>query len=138
MNMERRIILIERFAVKVRNDLKNFNSSWNHWLHCRANHISNHSSVQRIKTVDYPNLRRPSFTFTYSFKFTDFCIVHIWTLKKEFCLRKQDTIHSHYTTAIHTTTKHENFSQIYITGGFKKVAHAVRNSLLLTIWSKKL
>ena len=105
MNMERRIILIESFAVKVRNDLKNFNSSWNHWLHCRTNHI-NHSSVQRIKTVDYPNLRRPSFTFTYSFKFTDFCIVDIWTLKKEFCLRKQEAIHKSTTKQQFVTNLH--------------------------------
>ena len=33
----------------------------------------------------YPNLRRPNFSFTDSFKFTYFCIVDIWTLKKEFC-----------------------------------------------------
>ena len=30
----------------------------------------------------HPNLRRPSFSFTYSFKFTCFCTVHIQTLKK--------------------------------------------------------
>ena len=35
-----------------------------------------------------PNLRRPRFSFTYSFKFTYFCLVDIWTLKKEFYLRK--------------------------------------------------
>ena len=33
----------------------------------------------------HPNLRQPNFLFSYSFKFTYFCIVDIWTLKKEFC-----------------------------------------------------
>ena len=33
----------------------------------------------------YPNLRQPSFSFTYSFKLTYFCIVYIYTLKKKFC-----------------------------------------------------
>ena len=35
-----------------------------------------------------PNLRRSSVSFTYLFKFTYFCFVDVWTLKKEFCLRK--------------------------------------------------
>ena len=32
----------------------------------------------------HPNLRRPNFSFTYSLKFTYFCTVDIWTLKKGF------------------------------------------------------
>ena len=36
----------------------------------------------------HPNLRPPSFSFTYSFKFTYFCIVDVWTLEEEFYLRK--------------------------------------------------
>ena len=31
----------------------------------------------------HPNLRRPNFSFTYSLKFTYFCNVDIWTLKKK-------------------------------------------------------
>ena len=34
------------------------------------------------------NLRRSSVSFTYLFKFTYFCFVHVWTLKKEFCFKK--------------------------------------------------
>ena len=29
----------------------------------------------------HPNLRRPNSSFTYSLKFTYFCIVDLWTLK---------------------------------------------------------
>ena len=36
----------------------------------------------------HPNLKGSSFSFTYLFRFIYFCIVHIWTLKKEFCERK--------------------------------------------------
>ena len=37
------------------------------------------------KSRIHPNLRRPNFSFTYSFKLTYFYIVDTWTLKKEFC-----------------------------------------------------
>ena len=37
----------------------------------------------------HPNLLRPSFSFTYWFKFTYFCIVYIQTWKKEFCSRNE-------------------------------------------------
>ena len=37
----------------------------------------------------HPNLRRLSFSFTYSFKFTYFCIVDKWILEKEFCNNSQ-------------------------------------------------
>ena len=33
----------------------------------------------------HSNLQRPSFSLTFSFKFTYFCIVDIRTLKNEFC-----------------------------------------------------
>ena len=36
----------------------------------------------------HPNLRGPSFLFTYSFKFTYFYIVDVWTLENEFFIRK--------------------------------------------------
>ena len=36
----------------------------------------------------HPNLWRPSFSFTYSFKFTYFCVVYILTLKKGILLKK--------------------------------------------------
>ena len=71
------------------------------------------------------NLRWPIFSVTFSFKFSYFCIADIWTLK------------GIKTTAIKTTTNYKNLSQIYITG-FKKAAHAVRNSEWFRIWSKKL
>ena len=32
----------------------------------------------------HPNLRWPSYSFTYLFTFTYFCIVHMQTLKEEF------------------------------------------------------
>ena len=95
MNMGRVIILIRRFSAKVRNNLKI---------------LTHHEIIDRIakqivsvitqvskelKLWIRPNLRRSSFSFTYSFKFTYFCIVDIWTLKKEFCLRKQETIDTH-------------------------------------------
>ena len=32
--------------------------------------------------------KRSSFSFTYLFEFTYFCIVDIWALKREFCRRK--------------------------------------------------
>ena len=35
----------------------------------------------------HPNLRRPIFSLTFSFKFTYFCIADIWTLKKELKLQ---------------------------------------------------
>ena len=35
-----------------------------------------------------PNLQQPNSSFTYSFKFTYFCIVDIWTLKKGILLKK--------------------------------------------------
>ena len=66
---------------------------------------------QKSKLSIDPNLRRPSFSFTYSFKFTYYCIVDIWTLKKEFCLKNKKRF-----TAIKTTTKHKELSQIYIAG----------------------
>ena len=40
---------------------------------------------QKPKLCIHPNLRRPNFIFTYSSKLIYFCIVDIWTLKKEFC-----------------------------------------------------
>ena len=59
--------------------------------------LTHHETIDRIaeKTVlvitqmciesklwIHPNLRRPSFSFTYLFKFTYFYIVDAWTLKK--------------------------------------------------------
>ena len=40
---------------------------------------------KELKFWIYPNLRQPSFSFTYSFKLTYFCNVYIYTLKKKFC-----------------------------------------------------
>ena len=46
--------------------------------------VGGHSSMQKIKIVDSSELKGAKF-FIYFFKFTYFCIVHKWTLKKEFC-----------------------------------------------------
>ena len=43
----------------------------------------------------HPNLRRPGFSLAFSFKFIYFGIVDIWTLKKGFFQRKQETIYGH-------------------------------------------
>ena len=50
----------------------------------------------------HPNLR-PNSSFTYSFKFTYFCIVNIWTLKKDFVIENKKSL-----TAIKTSSKDEN------------------------------
>ena len=53
MNMGKGIMFIPRFAIKVLyNERKIFNTSWNHWLHCRTNCVSDHWRVQIIKIVD--------------------------------------------------------------------------------------
>ena len=57
---------------------------------------------KELKLWIHPNLRRPCFSFIYSFKFTYFCIVDIWTLKKEFYENKKPF------TAIKTITKKKN------------------------------
>ena len=62
---------------------------------------------KELKLWIHPNLRRPSFSFIYSFKFTYFCIVDIWTLKKEFYENKKPF------TAIKTITKQKKLSQIF-------------------------
>ena len=49
-------------------------------------------------------------------KLADFQICISVPLKMEFCLRKQETIHSHYTIAINTTANYKNLPEIYITG----------------------
>ena len=87
--MGRGIMLIRRFILKViNNERKN---------------LTRHEIIDRIaeqillvitqvrkksKLWIHPNLRRPSFSFTYSVKFTYFYIVDAWTSKKEFSLRK--------------------------------------------------
>ena len=68
-------------------------------------------SSDESKLWIHPNLRRPSFSFTYSFKFTYFCIVYIQTFKKELFIKENKKPFK----AIKTTTKHKNLSQIYIT-----------------------
>ena len=60
------------------------------------------------RTFVHPNLRRPSFLFTFSFKHTHFCIADM-DLKKGILLKRNKLF-----TIIKTTTKHKNLSQIYI------------------------
>ena len=40
---------------------------------------------KETKLLIHSNLQTPNISFTYSFKFTYFCIVDIWALKKGFC-----------------------------------------------------
>ena len=79
-------MLIQKFDLKViNNDRKNL-----------IHHEMIDRDVEQIKSVitqvckesnlwTHPNSRKPSFSFTYSFKSTYFCVVYILTLKKEFC-----------------------------------------------------
>ena len=89
MNTGRGIILIRIFVLKLINNERKI--------------LTHHEIIDRIaeqivlvitqlckesKFWVHQNLRRPSLSFTYSFKFTFYCIVDTWTLKKEFILRK--------------------------------------------------
>ena len=72
------IMLIQTFVLKVINHERKI--------------LTHHEIIDRIVSVCkesklwiHPNLRRPNFLFTYLSKFTYFCTVGIWTLKKEFC-----------------------------------------------------
>ena len=82
-------MIIRRFVLKVINNVRKI--------------LTHHEIIGRIveltvlviaqvckesKLWIHPNLRRPSFSFTYSFKFTYFCNVDTRTLKKQFSLRK--------------------------------------------------
>ena len=83
--MERRIMLIQTFILKVINNERKI--------------LTHHEIIDRIgeqivlvckglKLWIHPDFRRPNFSFTYSSNFIYFHIVDIWTLEKEFCLRK--------------------------------------------------
>ena len=69
----------------------------------------------------------------------------MWTLKRNF-IKKNNFIKENHSQPLKLEqiikTCHSDILQhhrlISITGGFKKVAHAVRNSELFRIWSKKL
>ena len=58
---------------------------------------------KEIKLWIHPNLRRPNSSFAYSFKFTYFCIVDIWTLKWDFAKENEKPL-----TTIKTTSKDLN------------------------------
>ena len=47
-----------------------------------------------------PNLQQPNSSFTYSFNFTYFCVVDIWTFKRDFVKENKKPL-----TAIKTTSK---------------------------------
>ena len=84
------IMLIRTFVLKVINN--------------KRRKLTHHKIINRIaeqivlvitqvskqsKLWVHPNLRRPSFLFTFSFKFTYFCIVYIYiNLKKGILLKK--------------------------------------------------
>ena len=87
--MSKNIMLIEIFVLNVINNERNI------LTHYEIIHRIAEQVVLMITQVwkesklwIHPSLRRPSLSFTYSFKFTYFCIVDAWTLKKEFSLRK--------------------------------------------------
>ena len=82
MNIGRRIILTRTFILKVINNERKI--------------LTHHEIIDGIaeevvlvckesKLWIHPNLLRPNFSFTYSSKFTYFCIVDRGTLKNEFC-----------------------------------------------------
>ena len=84
MNMETVIILIWRVVVKEE-------IIWKILIHHEITDDITEQIVsviiqvcKELKLWIHPNLRRPSFSFTYSFKFNYFCIVDIWTLKRNF------------------------------------------------------
>ena len=122
------IILIQIFVLKVMNNERK--TLTRHEMIALQNKLCWWLLVCVKNQWVHPKLRRSSVSFTYLFKFTYFCFVDVWTLKKEFCLRNKKPC-----TAIKTTTIHNNFSQIYIAG---KVAYAIRNSELFRIWFTKL
>ena len=78
------IMLIRMFVLKVINNERKVLTR-HEIINCIAEQI-----VLVINRVckESMNLRRSSVSFTYLFKFTYFCFVHVWTLKKEFGLKK--------------------------------------------------
>ena len=58
-------------------------------MHHKINDHMAEESDQKVYTElkmwVYPNLRWQTLSLTFSFKFIYFCILHIWTLRKEFC-----------------------------------------------------
>ena len=109
------IMLIRTFVLKVINN--------------KRRKLTHHKIINRIaeqivlvitqvskqsKLWVHPNLRRPSFLFTYSFKFTYFCIVYIYIYKPE----KRNFVKENKKLfkAIKSKTKHKILSQIYIIG----------------------
>ena len=86
-------MLIRRFVLKVIN-----NEGTHHGIiDCIAEQIVLVITevCKESKLSTHPNLRRPSFLFTYSIKFTHFYIADVWALKMELCLRKKESIHRH-------------------------------------------
>ena len=83
---ERYIMLIPRFVLKViDNEKKKFAC---HEMIALENKLCWWSLECVNNQGIYPKLRQSSVSFTYLFKFTYFCFVDVWVLKKEFCLRK--------------------------------------------------
>ena len=71
--MGKGIMLIRAFILKVINDEKNF--------------LTHHKIIDRIveQTVSVCNESKLWIHLNYSSKFIYFCIIDIWTLKKDFC-----------------------------------------------------
>ena len=90
------IMLVRKFVLKVINNERNILTPHEIIDRVAEQIVSVITQVcKESKLWIHPILRRPCFSFTYQFKFTYFCIVYIWTFKKTFCLRKQETIANH-------------------------------------------
>ena len=96
MNMECGIMHIRIFLLKVTNNERKILTHYEY-----ADRIAEQiESVitqmhKQSKLWIHRNFNEPGFSLAFSFKFTYFCIVDIWTLKKGFFKRKQETIYSH-------------------------------------------
>ena len=78
-------MLIRTFVLKVIDNERNILNRHNIVNCISENVVSVIAQVcKETKLRIHSNLRRPNFSFTYSFKFTYFCIVDIWTLEKNF------------------------------------------------------
>ena len=86
-NMERRIMLIRKFVQKYneRNIL-----TLHEIIDCIAEKTVSViiPLCEETKWWIHPNLRQTNFLYTYSFIFTYFCIVDIWTFTKAILLKK--------------------------------------------------
>ena len=103
---------------------KTVNPAWNHWSNCRTNWVGDQSSVQRMKIVDSFELTAAKFLM-YLFISVHLLYCRYIALNQRILLKKL----KNHSKSLKLQQNHK-FSQ---QGGFKKVAHAVRNSELFRI-----